>query len=217
MKCFTDQGLPLRGRDEKENSLRRGDTRWGSHHNYVHSLLKLFLPTCTVLEDICDGLGMSSQRGDAEGTYKTLTSFEFVFILHMMKDILKICHDLCQLLQRKSQDILNAMDLLRSTKVQIQLLRDAGWEQFIENVKLFCDKEEIFYPENFTDNEKDILKIMLTHYKEDITNHPEFKNISMISELCQILVRTGKSTTYPLVDRLIQLVLTLPVSTATVE
>ncbi|GAA0170673.1 hypothetical protein LIER_40998 [Lithospermum erythrorhizon] len=78
-----------------------------------------------------------SARG-CEGAYKTVTSFEFVFVLHMMKEILETSHDLCQLLQQKSQYRLNTMDLLRSTKVQIQLLKDVGWEQFIEKVKLFC-------------------------------------------------------------------------------
>ncbi|KAL7220771.1 hypothetical protein ACSBR2_013626 [Camellia fascicularis] len=38
-----------------------------------------------------------------------------------------------------------------------------------------------------------------------------------ISDLCQMLVTTRKSTVYSLVDRLICLVITLPVSTATTE
>ena len=38
-----------------------------------------------------------------------------------------------------------------------------------------------------------------------------------ISELCQVLVKTRKSIIYPLVDRLILLVLTLPVLTVTTE
>jgi hypothetical protein len=41
--------------------------------------------------------------------------------------------------------------------------------------------------------------------------------MSSIVDLCQGLVETGKSTIYPLVDRLIRLILTLPVSTATTE
>jgi len=36
-------------------------------------------------------------------------------------------------------------------------------------------------------------------------------------ELCQGLIETGKSKTYYLIDRLIRLVLTLPVSTTTIE
>ncbi|GAA0154157.1 hypothetical protein LIER_37814 [Lithospermum erythrorhizon] len=90
-----------------------------------------------------------------------------------------------------------------------------GYKMF--NVKSICRLVETFYLEDFTDNEKDILKIKLRHYKEDITNHPEFKNISMISELCETLMRTGKSTIDPLIDILIWVVLTLPISTATVE
>jgi len=48
-------------------------------------------------------------------------------------------------------------------------------------------------------------------------NHPKLKNMSSIAELCQGLVETEKSTIYSLVDRLIRLLLTLPVSTTTTE
>ena len=41
--------------------------------------------------------------------------------------------------------------------------------------------------------------------------------MSTISELCQVLVETNKSQHYHLIDRLIRLVLTLPVTTATTE
>jgi len=41
--------------------------------------------------------------------------------------------------------------------------------------------------------------------------------MSSIADSCQGLVETEKSTIYPLVDRLIRLILTLPVSTTTTE
>ena len=41
--------------------------------------------------------------------------------------------------------------------------------------------------------------------------------MSTISKLCQELMKTGKSMIYSLVDKLIRLVLTLPISTATTE
>jgi len=41
--------------------------------------------------------------------------------------------------------------------------------------------------------------------------------MSSIADLCQGLVEAEKSTIYPLVDRLIRLILTLPVSTAITE
>jgi hypothetical protein len=31
---------------------RAGDTHWGSHFNYVCSLIRMFDATCTVLEDV---------------------------------------------------------------------------------------------------------------------------------------------------------------------
>jgi len=57
----------------------------------------------------------------------------------------------------------------------------------------------------------------LQHYELDVPNHPKLKNMSWIVDLCQRLVETEKSTIYPLIDRLIRLILTLPVSTAITE
>ena len=74
-----------------------------------------------------------------------------------------------------------------------------------------------FYPEDFTEQEKLHLRIQAQHYELDVPFHSELKDLSTISELCQGLVKTRKDLTYPLIDRLIRLVLTLPVSTATTE
>ena len=46
---------------------------------------------------------------------------------------------------------------------------------------------------------------------------PDFQNMSTISELCRGLQISGKSNIYFLINRLVHLVLTLPVSTATTE
>lgn len=50
-----------------------------------------------------------------------------------------------------------------------------------------------------------------------MVRHVYFKNMSTISELCHGLIETRKSKNYTMVVKLIQLVLTLPVSTATTE
>ncbi|KAF2289443.1 hypothetical protein GH714_036213 [Hevea brasiliensis] len=50
-----------------------------------------------------EGLLNYSQRGDADYAYNVITSFEFVFILHLMKEILEITDDLCQALHLKSR------------------------------------------------------------------------------------------------------------------
>ena len=74
-----------------------------------------------------------------------------------------------------------------------------------------------FYPIDFTDDEKNDLKKELDLYKYDVVQHSGFKNLKNISELCQWMVRTRKSKYYLLIYRVVKLVLTLPISTATTK
>jgi hypothetical protein len=48
-------------------------------------------------------------------------------------------------------------------------------------------------------------------------NHPKLQRLSFIVELCRGLAEIGKWDTYYLIDRLIRLVLTFPMSTTTPE
>ena len=57
----------------------------------------------------------------------------------------------------------------------------------------------------------------MRHYELDVIKHPDFQNMSTISELCRELQISRKLNIYFLIDRLIRLVLTLPVSIATTE
>ncbi|KAF5458222.1 hypothetical protein F2P56_022269, partial [Juglans regia] len=250
---------------------RAGDTRWGSHFQSICSLMRMFSATCSVINTISNEGSNYSQRGDAEAAYMVLTSFEFILILHMMKKIMGITNALCQSLQQNSQDIVNAMSLVSTTKMLIQNLRDDGARgksrhqvdksmehhfridiftatidfqlqelnnRFNENTmellilsaalspkgayKSFkiddiCKLVEKFYPQDFTEQEKFLLRIQLQHYELDVLTHLDFQDMSTLSELCRGLAISEKSKIYYLIDRLIRLVLTLPVSTATTE
>ena len=102
-------------------------------------------------------------------------SFDFVFILHTMKEILGISNLLCQTLQQKSQDILNTMHIISNTKLLIQKLRDSGWEALLEEVVSFCKHQNIQVPDMnacFSDiirtrRQKDTVKVE-HHYRVDI-------------------------------------------------
>jgi len=59
----------------------------------------------------------------------------------------------------------------------------------VEDVCLFVDK---FYPENFSDKQKNHLRFQLLHYEFDVLNHPKLKNMSSIADLHQGLVETKK-------------------------
>jgi hypothetical protein len=72
--------------------------------------------TCLVLENIALDESTYSQRGDAAFSFKLLMSFDFAFILHIIKDVMGITDMLCQAPQQKSQHILNAMHLVVITQ-----------------------------------------------------------------------------------------------------
>ncbi|KAK4592881.1 hypothetical protein RGQ29_017153 [Quercus rubra] len=289
-----------RGANQIGTLQRAGDTRWGSHFQSICSLIKMFDATCKVINTISEEGANYKQRGDAEGAYQVLTSFEFILILHLMKEIMGITNVLCQALQQQSQDLLNAMHLVSTTKSLIQELRDDGWEPLLASVISFCEQHEIdipdmnarytegrgryrrqdddltmehhfrigiftvaidfqlqklksrfcelttelvilssalnpkdtfrlfkivdicnlvkkYYPQDFTEHEQELLESQLRHYELDVIKHQDFQNMSTISELCRGLKISGKSKIYFLIDRLIRLVLTLPISTATTE
>ncbi|KAL8155663.1 hypothetical protein AgCh_000894 [Apium graveolens] len=90
-----------------------------------------------------------------------------------------------------------------------------GYRSF--NIENICKLAEKFYPEDFLGDEKIHLQCELQHYGLDVPVHPDLKNLSTLGDLCHRLVTTGKADMYPLVDRLLRLVLTLPASTATSE
>ncbi|XP_062075657.1 uncharacterized protein LOC133779756 [Humulus lupulus] len=232
-KIANDEIESERGLNQIGTLKRAGDTRWGSHLDSISSLLKMFNSTYVVLK------------------------------------ILEITRMLCVALQCQSQDILNDMHLISSTKRLLKNFRDSGWDAFFIKVKSFCEQHQVdipdmnaqylqklnyrfnehsvellvlstafdprdgfkwfkiddicklakkFYPDDFSEQELAVhLRIELQHFELDIPNHPELKNLSGIHELCQGLVKRKKASVYPLIDRLIRLVLTLPVSTATTE
>jgi hypothetical protein len=99
---------------------RPGDTRWSSHYRSICSLIKMFGSTCLVLNNISKERANYSQRGDAKAAYMVLTSFEFILILHLMKDLMGLTNMLCQTLQQKSLNILNAMTQVSTTQSLIQ-------------------------------------------------------------------------------------------------
>ena len=89
-----------------------------------------------IIEDAIDG----EHRAEAESAYEGLTSFEFVFILHLEKETIEITDKLCQDLQSQPQDILNVMHLVSSIKALIQKFRDDGWDDLLTTVISFCEK-----------------------------------------------------------------------------
>jgi hypothetical protein len=115
----------------------------------------MFNAVSTVLQKIASDGSAGSIRADGDTSFIYLSSFEFILVLCLMQEILEIAEDLGQALQKKSQDIVNAMRLVFSTKVRVDEMRsDDGWEafffellSFVQTIplKLQIGRELIFY------------------------------------------------------------------------
>ncbi|XP_024156063.2 uncharacterized protein LOC112164050 [Rosa chinensis] len=78
-----------------------------------------------------------------------------------------------------------------------------------------CNLALRFYPQDFTSYDMLALDMECGYFLADIQKDPRFANITTVSDLCRRLVESRKSAFFPMIYRLICLVLTLPVSTAT--
>jgi len=136
------------GANQIRSLKRPGDTRWGSHLGSISSLMDMFNPVSSVLQKLAADSSPGTYRADGDTSFNYLTSFEFVFILCMMREILEITEQLGQALQKKRQDIVNAIRLAQSTKFLLEEMRsDDGWELFFCKVVDFCVTHEIDIPD----------------------------------------------------------------------
>ena len=137
-----------RGANQMGSLQRPGDTRWSSHYKSIQSLKKMFGATISVLRNIANDRSIKRfSRRDAAGALHIILTFDFVFVLLLMEKIMKITEVLCQTLQKKSIDILNAMDSVSNTKVLLRDLRNDGWEPLLNEVMDFCGKHEVEIPD----------------------------------------------------------------------
>ncbi|XP_020679943.1 uncharacterized protein LOC110097737 [Dendrobium catenatum] len=141
-EVFTGRGL------NQEISLWcPGEARWGSHYESLIRLITMFSSVVHVLEIVLEDDISSEQRGEAFALLDSIQYFDFSFCLHLMKDILGITAELSDALQRKDQDIVNAMSLVQISKIRLQDMRDNKWDAFITRVSLFCVEHKIITPD----------------------------------------------------------------------
>ncbi|KAJ9132865.1 hypothetical protein P3X46_033691, partial [Hevea brasiliensis] len=148
-----------RGANQIGALQRLGYTRWGSYFNLICSLLKKYGVTCSILQNIAIKGSTYSQHGNATSAINFLMSFDFVFASH-----------------QKSQDILNAMHLMSSTKLLIQKLRDTGYKALLDIVTSICNRQQIQVPDmnaSFSDiirSRLDIFTVAIYHQLQELNN-----------------------------------------------
>jgi hypothetical protein len=70
--------------------------------------------------------------GGALGLTGKMKSFDFMFILHLMIELLSMTDILSRALHRKDQDILEAMHLITDVKESLQDMRGNGREPLLK-------------------------------------------------------------------------------------
>ncbi|GMP79523.1 hypothetical protein CsSME_00035028 [Camellia sinensis var. sinensis] len=113
------------GLNQETNLKHAGDTSCGSHYGTLVSFASMFSTVIDVPEMILEDGSNSEQRAEANVLLDSIQSFEFAFNLYLMKTILAITSELSQALQRKYQDIVNAMNLVQISKVRLQEMRES--------------------------------------------------------------------------------------------
>jgi hypothetical protein len=237
------------------------------------------------------------KRRQARGLLDYLKDFDFVFHLHMMLMILGHANSLSLCLQRKDQDILEAISEVKLTKQKFQQIRDDGWESLLQTIYSFCEEHSIpkldmeeeyidrhkprkksnrtnyqhyrwnclnsvidllliefndrfgetnsslltymaalspkdsfgdfkleslmelakLYPDDFNQEQLKDLAHELPIYIDNIKADERFSNLNSITALAKLMVDTNKHQAFPLVYKLLKLVLVLPVATTSVE
>ncbi|XP_022845459.1 zinc finger MYM-type protein 1-like [Olea europaea var. sylvestris] len=158
------------GLNQEITLQRPGDTRWGSHYSCLINLIVMFPTIVDVIEMIATDTTSTGTRGDACISLELMLRFEFAFNLHLMKIILGISNELSRVLQRKDQDIVNAMRLVQICKAQLQAMRDDGWDSFFELVCSFCETHSINVP-----NMNDMFITLGRSQRETVTNLHHFR------------------------------------------
>jgi hypothetical protein len=134
------------GLNQEMGLARPGDTRWSSHYKAVCNIIAMY----PIIREVLFTLGEDTTvRADWTKIHTMLggfESFDFIFCLHLIFTILGYTNDLSECLQRREQDILNAITLVKAAKKRMEHLRNHGWDQFFDRVILFCNKHGVQVP-----------------------------------------------------------------------
>ena len=89
--------MTKRGINQKSSLSRTSNTCWESHYVTLMSLISMFEAMISVLEQVRDD-GLGDQRGVTRGLLFLIQQFDFIFNLHLIRNVLSMTSDLSQAL-----------------------------------------------------------------------------------------------------------------------
>ncbi|XP_066358052.1 uncharacterized protein [Miscanthus floridulus] len=134
------------GLNQEMGLPRPGDTRWGSHYKTICSIITIYSSIHDVLIELGADNAYKEDWTKIHFVLGAFETFEFVFFVHLMYVILGYTNELSECLQRRDQDILNAISLVNVAKSRMQELRSNGWDNFFQKVTSFCIKHGVEVP-----------------------------------------------------------------------
>ena len=102
----------------------------------------------SLIVDVLDALVLAGDDDIAktQAILDGIQTFDFAFIEHLMNLVMGIIYPFSLSLQRRDQDIANAIRLLHTAKRLFQMTRDESWDSLMNDVTSFCVKHDIKIP-----------------------------------------------------------------------
>ncbi|XP_042472157.1 zinc finger MYM-type protein 1-like [Zingiber officinale] len=182
-----------KGKNQEISLKRPGDTRWGSHYMTIIRLMSTWTSILQVLENVYNDGTNDDNSGIAISLIDKMESYEFVFMMHLMKSLLGITNELSLALQQKDQNIVLAVSLIKIMKVLDMMVQEMN--------------------NRFSESSMKVLTCIACLDPKDSFSQFDID----LGNLAKKMVETDKNTIFSLVYRLIELALVLPIATASVE
>lgn len=98
----------------------------GSHYASITRLESMWPSVTEVLENVLvDGTEIPT-RGKVVGVLQKMETYEFLFLMILMKKLLGMVQPLSCALQGRDQDILNAISFIENAKENLRSFREVG-------------------------------------------------------------------------------------------
>ncbi|XP_042415553.1 zinc finger MYM-type protein 1-like [Zingiber officinale] len=218
----------------QETSLARpGDTRWGFHHSTLCSIEQMWPSVIEVLQNLIDD-GDHSSKDLSRTLVERMESYEFVFILLLMKHNINSRSRLKR--DGKNVNFYHYYPVEIFCEVIDIILQemDSHFSETTTDLLIYMscldprnsfsrfDVQKLvrlahFYEDDFSWSELMLVEQELETYIDDIRSDERFEAISDLGALAKKMIETMKNRVFPLVYRMIELALLLPVATAIVE
>ncbi|KAL3636798.1 hypothetical protein CASFOL_019097 [Castilleja foliolosa] len=130
------------GLNQATSLCRPCDTRWGTHYTTICRLMDMWVSVLIVLQTIFDD-GVVNARATSHSLIEKMETYDFVFIMILMRKLLGMTNALSNILLAKDQNIENAIHQMRIVKENLQELRESGWDILCIEVNAFCEKNSI--------------------------------------------------------------------------